>query len=94
MGPNSVDGYDCGGSYFELWRLDPDKIEGVSLTQEDTPTLAISDTATLINFKLVVKGSYTFEGDTNSTIIELSYTIESLFNKEFLRLSVVETQPL
>ena len=53
----------------------------------------ISDTATLTNFKLVVTGTYTFEGETNSTVIELSYSTESLFSAEFLRLSVVETLP-
>ena len=40
----------------------------------------------------MVTGSYTFDGLTNSTTIELSYNIESLFSAEFLRLSVVETQ--
>ena len=62
------------------------------MTQGDTPKLSISDTAILTNFKLVVTGSYIFDGQTNSTTIELSYNIESLFSAEFLRLSVVETQ--
>ena len=64
-------------------------IDGVFLTQYDTPKLVIRDTAIMTNFKLVVTGSYTFDGSTNSTTIELSYKIESLFSAEFLRLSVV-----
>ena len=93
LGPQSVSDYKCGGSYQEEWRLNPETVDGVVLSSEGNPRLAISDTAILTEFKLVVTGFYTFNGETNSTTIELSYNIESLFSTEFLRLSVVETQP-
>ena len=60
MGPHSVDDYDCGGKFEEQWHLDPETVEGVSLSTGDTPKLLISDAATLTNFKLVVTGSYSF----------------------------------
>ena len=93
LGPQSVSDYQCEGSYQEEWRLFPETVDGVLLSSEGSnPRLAISDTAILTEFKLVITGFYTFNGETNSTTIELSYNIESLFSAEFLRLSVVETQ--
>jgi len=52
-----------------LWRLNPETVDGVSLSTEGTTKLAISDTATLTEFKLVITGVYTFKGETNSTTI-------------------------
>ena len=63
IGPHTVDDYDCGGSYEEQWRLDPETADGVNLsTDSAVPVLKISDSAALMNFKLTVMGSYTFEG--------------------------------
>jgi len=93
IGPHSVDDYDCGGTFEEQWRLDPETVEGVSLFTDGAPKLSISDTTILTSFKLFVTGSYTYEGETNSTTTELSYKVESLFSAEFLRLSVNENQP-
>ena len=73
--------------------MDPETVDGVNLsTDSAVPALTIRDSAALMNFKLIVTGSYTFEGETNSTSIELSYEIKSLFSAEFLRLSVKENQ--
>jgi len=73
MGPHSVDDYNCGGIFEEQWRLDPKTVEGVSLSADGAPKLSISDTAILTSFKLAVTGSYTYEGEKNSTTTELSY---------------------
>lgn len=62
-------------------------------TDGAVPVLKISDSATLTNLKLSVTGVYTYEGQTNSTKIELNYKIESLFSAEYLRLTVTENQP-
>ena len=43
--------------------MDPETADGVNLsTDSAVPVLKISDSAALMNFKLTVMGSYTFEG--------------------------------